>query len=234
MADVRYGHPQFGQLIKCACAQDRDRQRAALARSGAAAALAERLGILQGCTLDNFDLARPVETITWDDVLYASPAQVAALAAAVAAARSYAATPRGWLYLYGAPGSGKSHLAAAIGQLRVQAGDTVLYGSTPQILATIKAGFGRGDESDVTVRTLCTVNLLVLDDLGAEQRTAWSETTLYHILNERYLARLPTVITSNEAPEALELRIADRICGLARIICLPVSSYRRLVQARRA
>lgn len=51
--------------------------------------------------------------------------------------------------------------------------------------------------------------LLVLDDVGAEKMTEWAAATLYTILNARYQAKLPTIITTNN-PDAIDERILSR------------------------
>jgi len=56
------------------------------------------------------------------------------------------------------------------------------------------------------------VELLVLDDLGAEQRTPWANEKLFQLLHHRYNAMLPTVITSNRmALEGRDHRIVSRL-----------------------
>ena len=54
--------------------------------------------------------------------------------------------------------------------------------------------------------------LLVLDDLGVEQRTPWVDEKRYMILNHRYNARLPTVITSPWDFKTAEGPVVSRIC----------------------
>jgi DNA replication protein DnaC len=59
-----------------------------------------------------------------------------------------------------------------------------------------------------------TVPLLILDDLGAENSTAWAEEKLYQLVVHRHEARLPTIITSAFSLDALEAakpRLASRL-----------------------
>jgi NifB/MoaA-like Fe-S oxidoreductase len=69
----------------------------------------------------------------------------------------------------------------------------------PRLLAEIKRTFDR-DASDTYLgffRRLCTVDILVLDDLGAEKQTEWVLEQLYSIVNERWQDRRSIVVTTN-------------------------------------
>jgi DNA replication protein DnaC len=59
--------------------------------------------------------------------------------------------------------------------------------------------------------------LLVLDDLGKQSTSSWANEKLYQIINHRYNAKLPTVITTNcstdELGEAIAARLADTKIG---------------------
>ena len=55
--------------------------------------------------------------------------------------------------------------------------------------------------------------LLILDDFGEQSSTPWAQEKLYQIINYRYNARLPTVITIPGTEEGLEERIEIRICS---------------------
>jgi DNA replication protein DnaC len=52
--------------------------------------------------------------------------------------------------------------------------------------------------------------LLILDDLGTQSSTEWAQEKLFQIFNHRYNARLPTVVTSNQDLEAVDVRIRSR------------------------
>jgi DNA replication protein DnaC len=55
------------------------------------------------------------------------------------------------------------------------------------------------------------IEVLILDDLGAEYLTAWAQEQLFVLFNARYLADRGTVLTSNDCPEALPARLHSRI-----------------------
>jgi DNA replication protein DnaC len=100
------------------------------------------------------------------------------------------------------------------------------YASTPDLLRFVRRGIAGGG-ADERLDALMEVELLVLDDLGAERMTPWADEQLFVLLNARYLAERPTVLTSNERPDALPARLHSRLAELAQIVWMPVSDYRR-------
>jgi DNA replication protein DnaC len=67
------------------------------------------------------------------------------------------------------------------------------------------------DSAEERIQQAINADVLLLDDLGAESRTAWVDETLYRILNARYNDVRPTVIATNEPLHRLEPRIASRM-----------------------
>ena len=75
-----------------------------------------------------------------------------------------------------------------------------------------KEHFGRSANAETdTLQLLINTDLLVLDDLGSEFQTSFSETTLYNILNSRINLGLPTIISRNLSGKDLHQKYNDRI-----------------------
>lgn len=154
------------------------------------------------------------------------------LRSAYEAAREYAENPSGWLVIRGGYGCGKTHLAAAIANRCIERGQPVLFVTVPDLLDHLRAAFGPSssiayDERFDEVRT---APVLILDDLGTEAPSSWAQEKLFQILNYRYNARLPTVITTNHELEEIPLRIRSRLVDpdLTRIVTILAPDYRQV------
>ena len=125
----------------------------------------------------------------------------------------WATNPGGWLTLYGAPGVGKSHLAAATARERLQAGNSVCFAVVSELLDELRSSFREGDDGlfEETFRWLKEVDFLVLDDLAAQKDSEWVMEKLYQLLSFRHLRRLPTMIVMNIIPDELDPRLASRV-----------------------
>ncbi len=147
------------------------------------------------------------------------------LARAAQIAYDYAIQPQRWLVLmskYNA--SGKTHLAAAIANRRQEQGDNVIFITTPDLLDYLRMTFSPNATTtfDRRFQIVRNAGLLVLDDLGTESASAWAREKLFQIIDYRYVARLPTVITTSKTLQEIEDRIAsrlvdERICTIVRI-----------------
>lgn len=125
------------------------------------------------------------------------------------------------LYLHGAPGLGKTFLSACIARAVSEQGRSVVYDTAGNIFAQFEdRKFQRGGDSqearDETRRYL-NCDLLILDDLGSELTTQFTQTALYELINTRLVAGRHTVISSNLSLEEVAQRyspqIASRIHG---------------------
>lgn len=144
------------------------------------------------------------------------------------------------LCFIGPVGTGKSHLAMGIAQALLDKGVPVIFRPVAELLEDLRPRIGRSDEETRRFQTeagerlelLRTADMVVLDDLGAEKSTEWAIERIYLVVNARYNALLPTVITSNVPLEDLELlpnweRIVSRIWEMCFVVQLRGADYRR-------
>ena len=194
--DVPVGHPQFGKAMPCRCRQDLIRQRR-LARLRQAS----NLESLQRMTFDTFETTSFGETEASLSLQYARDI-----------CHEYAEHPQGWLLMHGTHGCGKTHLAAAIANARVEAGLPVLFEVVPDLLDHLRASYAPQSpvSYDEHFALLRTVEMLILDDFGTQNATPWAVEKLFQLMNYRYNAQLPTVITTNQTIGEMDPRLASR------------------------
>jgi len=128
-------------------------------------------------------------------------------------ALEFAKAPEGWLLFQGETGCGKTHLASAIVNYRYQAQQPALFFVVTEFLDQLRSTFSPESKTsyDQLFENVKTARLLVLDDFGAQSDTPWEKEKLYQIINYRYNAQLPTIITTNARLEELESRISSRL-----------------------
>ena len=127
------------------------------------------------------------------------------------------------LWLFGDVGTGKTSLAMIASKAALEAGRSVAIYSVPRLLAEIKETY----EADASrsyadlFRRLCEVDLLHLDDLGAEKRTEWVLEQLYSIVNERWQNERSIVVTTNLGLDELRDQIGFRTVSRIEGVCGP-------------
>ncbi len=214
--DVPPEHPNFGRAVVCACrANEQEMRRIHRLQQ------MSQLGALQECTFDTF----------LPEGHGLTPARQMNLKLAYEAALAYARDPKGWLILKGGYGCGKTHLAAAIANYRLSLGHPVLFVNTPDLLDYLRAAYAPNALTgyDERFEQIRNAPLLILDDLGTQSNTEWAQEKLYQLFNYRYNARLPTVITTNQDLEAIEIRIRSRMVdpSLAQVVHITAPDFRR-------
>src|ERR671910_3321735 len=126
------------------------------------------------------------------------------------------------LWFDGPVGTGKTSLAVLVAKAARDAGRSYALYPVPLLLAEIKRTYDRdsGDNYLAFFRRLCSVDLLVLDDLGAEKQTEWVLEQLFSIVNERWQDRRSVVVTTNipdEDPDAPVLMLRSAVRELREV-----------------
>lgn len=193
--DVPYGHPQFGKVIVCECRKaslKQQRQERLIRESGIYG-----IGSYKEATFATFQRF------------------VSGVMDAYKQSLDFAKNPHGWLVLVGPSGCGKTHLAVAVASHRIDAGDTAIVQTVSTILDQLRHSFDPSNDQSYMdcFEEMQRVDLLVIDDLGTQNDTGWAREKLFQLLNYRYNALLPTVITSNGLDQVdfrLKSRLSDR------------------------
>lgn len=159
------------------------------------------------------------------------------LRAAKSAAQAFAEKPHGWLVFEGMFGCGKTHLAVAIANWRLENyGERVLFITTPDLLDLLRSTFddSAGTSFDSYFERIRSAQLLVLDDLGVENSSNWAQEKLFQLLNHRHVAALPTVITSNKPVADMDPRLGSRLLdrSLVKRITIQAPDYRKMSRSR--
>ncbi len=136
----------------------------------------------------------------------------------------------GWLVFKGGYGCGKTHLAAAVANYRIDLGHPVLFINTPDLLDHLRAAYSPTADTgyDTRFEQVRNAPLLILDDLGTQSNTDWAQEKLYQIFNYRYNARLPTIVTTNEELESIDIRVRSRMVdpSLTQIVHIAAPDFR--------
>jgi DNA replication protein DnaC len=122
------------------------------------------------------------------------------------------------LWLAGSVGTGKTALAMIVSKAAIDAGRSVAIYSCPRLLSLIRESIDGGGVLNF-LDQLAGVDLLHIDDLGAEHRTEWVLEQLYTIINTRYEDERSTLVTSNLMPPELEEQLGNRIVSRLEGMC---------------
>lgn len=135
------------------------------------------------------------------------------------------------LYIEGTYGTGKTHLAAAIGLYLMEREYSVVMKTSFKLLNEIKKAFDDPERSEYQImRAYEKCDLLIIDDLGKEQCTDWSMSVLYSIVNERYEALKPIIITTNFSSDDLIRALTPKGYGSQKIEAI-ISRLREVSKA---
>jgi DNA replication protein DnaC len=115
------------------------------------------------------------------------------------------------LWIVGDVGIGKTTLAMIVSKAALTAGRSVAIYSLPRLLNLIQDEIGTDNSLLELLDRLSSVDLLHIDDLGAQYTTPWRLEQLYSIVDARYQGGRAIVATTNLTPEALSQQLGRRI-----------------------
>ncbi len=152
-------------------------------------------------------------------------------------AMAYATKPAGWLVYEGPIGCGKTHLAVSIANQRLERyGQQVIFITAPDLLDFLRTSIGSNSETsyDNYFEQIRNVPLLVLDDLGVENPSAWAKEKLFQLLNSRHVNKLPTVITTSTELDEMDPWLSSRIVDASVVnhVAITAPDYRRTAHSQ--
>jgi len=195
--DLPVGHPDFGKTFPCRCTL-------------------KKLAEGRVDRLEQYSNLGPLVRLTFENLqpcgLSDDPRLQQQYESCYQEARAFADEPTGWLVITGPSGCGKTHTAAAIANACIKRGIPAFWTIVPDFLDYLRGTFS--PNSDVTYDDLFervkNTPLLILDDLGTHSSTPWAEEKLFQVLNHRFNAQLPTVVTTisiDDLDERLQTRL---------------------------
>jgi DNA replication protein DnaC len=214
--DLPIGHPDFGKLQICSCRQSQVSQQIHQRLFSIS-----NLENLQHLTFGNFQPRGRIGLGPW---------QADSLERAFNQAQQFAQKADGWLLFQGGFGCGKTHLAAAIANFTVSLGVPTLFITVPDLLDALRFAYDNPQSTfEQRFAEIRTAPLLVMDDFGTQNATAWAQEKLFQILNYRYINKLPLVVTTNLLLEQIEGRIRSRLEDpeLVTRVFIQAPDYRR-------
>jgi DNA replication protein DnaC len=143
------------------------------------------------------------------------------------------------LWLFGDVGTGKTSLAMLVSKAALEAGRSVAIYSMPRLLSDIKETYEDNSERSYMqlFERLVGVDLLHIDDLGAEKRTDWVLEQLYSIINERWQEQRSIIVTTNLVDvDELRAQIGPRTVSRLHEMCdlIPIMGRDRRMQQHAA
>lgn len=115
----------------------------------------------------------------------------------------------------GSPGTGKNHLAAAIGNHLLSAGRSVLVVTVPDLMLRVRECYDEGQSEADLLDELCKVDLLVLDEVGIQRGSSGEKVILNQVIDRRLSSMRPVGILTNlnydGLLEVLGARVIDRL-----------------------
>jgi DNA replication protein DnaC len=198
-----------------ACERQKERRRDLLAASGLRGRFAEA---------------------TFGSFVCSNDAQPGVLAACRAFVEGLQRNEWRGLWLIGPPGTGKTHLGAAMVRSTIEARDMAARLFTArEIVRKLRATWKRdaGESEDDVIEDLAGVTLLVIDEIGVGFRTDAEAVQLFDVIDRRYQLKRPTVLLTNlaapEVRQALGDRMYDRLRENSTVLVCSWPSHRAVM-----
>jgi len=217
--DVPLGHEKFGRLESCVC-RAKDVAQSARNRLFALSNL-DRLSHLR---FENFKAGGN------EKAKFMTPQEKENLRAALDTCEEFSRLHKGWILLEGGYGCGKTHLAAAMANDAVEKGIPTLFITVPDLLDSLRFAYADPETTfEQRFEEIRGADLLILDDFGTQNATAWAQEKLFQIINFRYINKLATVITTNLMLDEVEGRIRSRLQDdeFVKYVKISAPDYRR-------
>ncbi|MDX7989169.1 DNA replication protein DnaC [Xenorhabdus sp. 12] len=173
---------------------------------------------------------------TFDNYLASTPEQQKALAKAKRYAENFGSSFGGFIFC-GNPGTGKNHFAAAIGNHIIQNGKSILIATLPDLMMRVRETYQKDAKTheSALIDDLCSVDLLVLDDVGVQRNNLNEDLIIFQVVDRRLANKKPVGVLTNldiaHLTDVLGERVIDRLrMGTPTVINFNWQSYRRQVK----
>ena len=125
------------------------------------------------------------------------------------------------LWFTGSVGTGKTTLAMLVSKAAMEADHTVAIYSLPRLLSMLRGSYADDAVYSLNdlIERLCAVDLLHVDDVGAEQTSPWVLEQLYTIVNTRYEDGRAVMLTTNLPDDELQDQIGHRTVSRLNEMC---------------
>ncbi|EOA1337445.1 ATP-binding protein, partial [Escherichia coli] len=111
----------------------------------------------------------------------------------------------------GNPGTGKNHLAAAVGNRLLKVGKSVIVVTVADVMSALHASYDDGRSGEKFLRELCGVDLLVLDEIGIQRETKNEQVVLHQIVDRRTASLRSVGMLTNLNHAAMSTLLGERI-----------------------